>query len=261
MMPIAHYQALGRKLDEARDTGDAKSVTDLESQLRKAPVVIRYVYVGDVRPPLPPEAPSVPAELLAGFLNQVCPGRAVRAEPAPPYAAQEAASRSTQPTSPAVGRGLTTMVPSARSHTDDYQQQILTLAARLVGRYDAEAVAQQALQSFAKRLETGHARGATAPEQLWKLMCKITVLRSYHHLCRRQPSKQRAAGDVLSPTETLDRAHDSLSPALRIAYVLQRYYGYEDKDFQELLHLPERQGRVLAERANRVLKRAMETKL
>lgn len=246
MMPIAHYQALGRKLDEARKTDDARSITDLESQLRKAPVVIRYVYVGDVRPPAPQESPPVPPELLADFLDQVCPGRDV--------------SAASEPTGPAEGRRLTTMVPSRRSPIDDYQQQVMTLAARLVGGCDAEAVTQRALQSFAKRLNTGHAGGASTPDELWKLMCKITVLRSYNHLRHRELAKQTTASRVLSPNGTLDRAHDSLSPVLRIAHVLQRYYGYEDKDFQELLDLPERQGCVLVERANRVLKRAMETK-
>ena len=71
MMPLAHYQALGRQLAQARSKGDDNRIAELEAQLRDAPAVLRYLYLGAAPPPVLGETPPPPADQLEQLLEQV----------------------------------------------------------------------------------------------------------------------------------------------------------------------------------------------
>jgi two-component system response regulator RegA len=69
--PLAHYQALGRQLEQARSVGDRDKIIRLEAELRHAPPVIRYLYLGDAPPASLGEPPPPPADQLEELLAQV----------------------------------------------------------------------------------------------------------------------------------------------------------------------------------------------
>lgn len=71
MMPVAQYQALGRQLEEARKVGDIDEIIRLEAELRRAPPVIRYLYLGDAPPASLSAPPPPPADQLELLLAQV----------------------------------------------------------------------------------------------------------------------------------------------------------------------------------------------
>lgn len=82
MTLLAHYQALGRQLEQARSVGDSDGVARLEAELRHAPPVIRYLYLNDAPPASLGATPPPPADQLEQLLSQV---RAPAAAPeAPP---------------------------------------------------------------------------------------------------------------------------------------------------------------------------------
>jgi two-component system response regulator RegA len=71
MTPLSHYQALGRQLEQARSVGDSDEVIRLEAELRRAPPVIRYLYLGDAAPASLEATPTPPADQLDQLLAQV----------------------------------------------------------------------------------------------------------------------------------------------------------------------------------------------
>jgi len=113
MMPLAHYQALGRLLEQARTTGDATRIVELEAQLRHAPAVIRYLYLGGRRPPALGDTPPPPDDQREQLLEQVrAPApAAVPAPPAPTLVATEVVLRPTK--EPSFERPAVTPPPGA----------------------------------------------------------------------------------------------------------------------------------------------------
>jgi DNA-directed RNA polymerase specialized sigma24 family protein len=159
------------------------------------------------------------------------------------------------------------------------------LAARLVGRNDADDVTQEAFVSLLKWVQSKPLSEIMhllrSPKGLQRLMYRQTVCRAYDHL-RRQSCKEgkwvmgdEIEGDgkhfLADPVSTLDqhisieierldRAYASLPPAQRIAHILHYYYGFTDADFEATLGLNKSSSRSLVHRANLALKRAMEMK-
>jgi two-component system response regulator RegA len=95
MTSLAQYQTLGRRLERARSAGDSEEVVRLEAELRLAPPVIRYLYLGDAPPPTLGATPSAPADQLEQLLAQV---RAPTSTPAAPP--REVWHRAAQPNEP-----------------------------------------------------------------------------------------------------------------------------------------------------------------
>lgn len=163
----------------------------------------------------------------------------------------------------------------------EYGRQLLTMAARMVGRTHAKDVAQEAFVRLAERIERWPLPEVMAllrsSTDLEKLMCRITACRAFEHLRRREsltgaPDDDRAEIEVVDPSmpqrlhttldvervERAERAYASLSPAQRIAHVLHYYYGFTDTDFQVALGISRTSSRALVGRANRALRRALE---
>jgi RNA polymerase sigma factor (sigma-70 family) len=76
MTRLAHYRALGRQLEAARSIGDRDRVAQLEAQLREAPAVIRFLYLGDAPPPALGETPPPPEDQLDQLLRRIDRGAA-----------------------------------------------------------------------------------------------------------------------------------------------------------------------------------------
>src|SRR4029079_13673718 len=76
-----------------------------------------------------------------------------------------------------------------RQFVRDHGQQLIGLAARLVGRASAEDVAQEAFARLAKGIEQCPLPEVMAllrsPSDLRRLMFRITACRAYEHLRRR----------------------------------------------------------------------------
>ncbi|HEY6176831.1 MAG TPA: hypothetical protein VIX73_20385 [Kofleriaceae bacterium] len=149
-----------------------------------------------------------------------------------------------------------------RQLVHDYRTQLLVLAARLVGCDDAAAVAQEAFVRLAQRIARRPLPEVLAllrsPPDLRKLMYRITVCRAFEHL-RRRSGHSLAAPLPGDDVERLEAAYASLSPMQRIAHVLHYYYGFTSADFKLTLGISKANSRTLVCRANRALKRAMET--
>jgi DNA-directed RNA polymerase specialized sigma24 family protein len=141
-----------------------------------------------------------------------------------------------------------------RRFVHDHARALHVLAARLVGRKDAATVAQEAIANLARRIclqplwETRAL--AKAPQRLWRLTCKIMACRAHEHL----RNKRR---DLELEGDRLERAHDALSPAERIVYILHYYYRFADSDFEIMFHLSKVHSQRLVHRALSKLKRAM----
>jgi RNA polymerase sigma factor (sigma-70 family) len=154
--------------------------------------------------------------------------------------------------------------------------QLVQLAARLVGRSNAEDVAQDAFESLAKLIAKRPEREVMAllrtQEDLRKLMCKITACRAYEHLRRRSRIYLTGNGMDIEPVdsaglqdselkldvERLERAYQNLSPMQRIVHVLHHYYGFTDADVAATLGISKTNSRSMVCRATRALKSAME---
>jgi len=168
-----------------------------------------------------------------------------------------------------------------RQFVRDHGQQLIGLAARLVGRASAEDVAQEAFVRLAKRIEQcplpevmGLLR---SPSDLRRLMFRITACRAYEHLRRRysrgqaqgtgeleraldEESLQRSQHDLeldLS-VDAIEQAYRTLPPMQRLAHVLHHYYGLTDSELAAVLETSPSNCRSLVFRATRALRRAME---
>jgi DNA-directed RNA polymerase specialized sigma24 family protein len=163
-----------------------------------------------------------------------------------------------------------------REFVHQHARALEVLAARLVGRADAEDVAQDAFVNLVKWVQTTPVDEAMAclrsEDGLLKLMCKMTWCRAYDHLRRR---KDELAGDgeqlertvedrsgvcsqVALDVKRVERAYRRLPPAQRIAHVLHHYYGFTDADLEATLGITKANARTLVCRANLALKAAME---
>jgi RNA polymerase sigma factor (sigma-70 family) len=180
--------------------------------------------------------------------------------------------------------------PAVRSEQEDlirqfvreHGQQLIELAARMVGRASAEDVAQEAFVRLAKRIERSPLpevmRLLRSPPDLRKLMFRITACRAYDHL-RREYGRagQRAGPDELEraldeasmersqrdlgldvSVDAVERAYRALPPMQRLAHVLHHYYGLTDSELAAALETSPSNSRSLVCRATRALRRAME---
>lgn len=141
-----------------------------------------------------------------------------------------------------------------RRFMHDHARALHVLAARLVGPRDAGTLAREAISHLALRVRLQSLAEtqamANAPHRLWRLTCKITACRAHEYLCHKRPDLERDG-------DRLERAHEALSPAERVLYILHYYYRFSDADFEEMFHLSNVQSQRLVYRALRKLKRAM----
>src|SRR5215467_1528393 len=116
-----------------------------------------------------------------------------------------------------------------RRFVHDHAPALHLLAARLGGREEAMTVAQEAIANLAQRIWMMPRREAmelvTDPERLWCLICKLIGCRAYDHLKKRPPNRE-------CDVDRVQLAHDLLSPAERVIYILHHYYGFTDSDFE-----------------------------
>ena len=170
-----------------------------------------------------------------------------------------------------------------RQFVRDHGRQLIGLAARMVGRSSAEDVAQESFVRLAKRIEQWPLPGVMellrSPDDLRRLMYRITACRAYEHLRRRhgradrltedetriesaidEESLQRSARtlDVDADVDALERAYKDLPPMQRIVHVLHHYYGFTDTELAATLNISQTNSRSLICRATRALKSAME---
>jgi DNA-directed RNA polymerase specialized sigma24 family protein len=75
--------------------------------------------------------------------------------------------------------------------------------------------------------------------------------------CRAHQHLRTRRRDPELEGDCLERAHDALSPAERIVYVLHYYYGFADSDFEIMFDLSKVHSQRLVHRALSKLKRAM----
>jgi DNA-directed RNA polymerase specialized sigma24 family protein len=153
------------------------------------------------------------------------------------------------------------------------------LSTRLVGRNDAEDVAQEAFLSLARRIQTvpleESMRLLRSTVELSRLMYRITTCRAYDRLRKNRVRQLNATEEIderdgaLADTSLpqpslildaidLERAYRRLSPMHRIAHVLHHYYGFTDADFEATLGLDRDNSRSLVHRAQIALRRVME---
>jgi RNA polymerase sigma-70 factor (ECF subfamily) len=163
----------------------------------------------------------------------------------------------------------------------DHGQQLIGLAARLVGRASAEDVAQEAFVRLAKRIEQYPLPEVMAllrsPSDLRRLMFRITACRAYEHLRRRygraqaqgtgeleraldEESLQRSQHDLELDisVDAIEQAYRTLPPMQRLAHVLHHCYGLTDSELAAVLETSPSNCRSLVFRATRALRRAME---
>jgi RNA polymerase sigma-70 factor, ECF subfamily len=159
-----------------------------------------------------------------------------------------------------------------RAFVRQYSGQLLAIAARIVGREDAEDVAQEAFVSLVRRSKV-----STLPEgrSLAKLMCRITVCRAYDHRRKKWRRKDTvtANGEVFDApvddgstprplvsleVEQLARAYDELPFVQRVAHVLYHYYDFTIPEIATTLGCPAATVQTRCYRAHQALKRAME---
>ena len=162
-----------------------------------------------------------------------------------------------------------------REFVHQHARALNVLAARLVGRADAEDVAQDAFVNLAKWIQTTPLDEAMAclrsDDGLLKLMCKMTSCRAYDHLRRRRDElagdgeqiertedRSRVCSQVALDVKRVERAYRMLPPTQRIAHVLHHYYGFTDADLEATLGITKANARTLVWRANLALKGAME---
>jgi RNA polymerase sigma factor (sigma-70 family) len=164
-----------------------------------------------------------------------------------------------------------------------HSQTLLTIAARLVGREDAEDVAQNAFVNLTVLITRMPYADAVqlleSRENLLRLMCKIASRRAYDRLrerCRNREQLTNGAEiedvvdeaprqDHQSPEQELEdnlarltRAYAELKPMQRIVHVLHYYYHLKHAEIAKMLHISESNSKSLASRAHLVLTRAME---
>jgi RNA polymerase sigma factor (sigma-70 family) len=164
----------------------------------------------------------------------------------------------------------------------DHGQQLIGLAARLVGRASAEDVAQEAFVRLAKRIAESPLPEVMAllrsSEDLRRLMFRITACRAYEHLRRHygragqaqrsgeieraldEESLQRAQRDLELDisVDAVEQAYRTLPPMQRLAHVLHHYYGLTDSELAAVLQTSPSNCRSLVWRATRALRAAME---
>jgi RNA polymerase sigma-70 factor (ECF subfamily) len=168
-----------------------------------------------------------------------------------------------------------------RQFVRDHGQQLIGLAARLVGRASAEDVAQEAFVRLAKRIEQYPLPEVMAllrsPSDLRRLMFRITACRAYEHLRRRygraqaqgtgeleraldEESLQRSQHDLELDisVDAIEQAYRTLPPMQRLAHVLHHCYGLTDSELAAVLETSPSNCRSLVFRATRALRRAME---
>jgi RNA polymerase sigma factor (sigma-70 family) len=168
-----------------------------------------------------------------------------------------------------------------RQFVRDHGQQLIALAARLVGRASAEDVAQEAFVRLAKRIEQYPLPDVMAllrsPTDLRRLMFRITACRAYEHLRSRYGRAQAQGTGELEPAldeeslqrsqhdleldisvDAMEQAYRTLPPMQRLAHVLHHYYGLTDSELASALNTSPSNSRSLVCRATRALRRAME---
>jgi RNA polymerase sigma-70 factor, ECF subfamily len=168
-----------------------------------------------------------------------------------------------------------------RQFVREHGQQLIGLAARLVGRASAEDVAQEAFVRLAKRIEQYPLPDVMAllrsASDLRRLMFRITACRAYEHLRRHyvraqaqgtgeleraldEESLQRSQHDLELDisVDAMEQAYRTLPPMQRLAHVLHHYYGLTDSELAAVLQTSPSNCRSLVFRATRALRRAME---
>ena len=151
------------------------------------------------------------------------------------------------------------------------------LTARLVGNRDADDVAQETLVSLMKWLRRHPLPQGIAlldsPQEVEALLFTMAARRAYDVLRRRRELLTGSGGEIeqtahapaVAPElglelEELTAAYRTLKPLQRIAHVLHHRYGLTDTELAVKLGITRTGSRTLVCRANRALKRAMETK-